>query len=678
MTDALALETGTTMVAILAIIALTAAAVAIYALIVRVPRPVGFSSQGPLCQLVLDGDLVKEVHGPMAAYLAGNADLDDVCLLFDPEEEHLRQSIGRLIKTGTRFDEVAKAADGDLVHVTGQPDGILARVTVYASSPISEALYDIQSQLEVLMQERDRLRRRLTSVPMAMMELDSNDREVWANKQFRALSNQVRAPQELVELMKTPYPEPVEVELPGGDTLWLKFVHRRSDDTKLVTAYPADDQMRAERNLNRFMASLTDTFAHLKVGLAVFDNERRLSLFNPALSAMFNMDAERLIARPSLREFLEALRQKRMVPETPDFTTWRDRITDLDETGDDVTFCEDWSLPSGQVLQVTGRPHPEGALAFLFEDITSSITLERRYRAEIEMGQGTLDSLPDAVAVVDTSGAMILANSAFEQMWQIETMAGLEAPTLNELLKVFEAVTEDNKVWKRLQRFVQSANDREETWTEAIHLKDGGLRYGRFSILASGSAMLLFRDHGSRASDTSDTVDLPAVPLNGSKANAAQQPKEASPAEHDQEDLGEPNGWSEVLRQRLDAFLSAREMVLETKEWELPDLDQTMRQKVRRMVWCLGVSATGFAQAGATVRLSAKQQDSQLTFEVQAIASKGVQASDRHSLAELVRNLGGNFNINEPDEDGKVRVVGTLPVRPDSEGQKDGKVLTAS
>ncbi|MHA3914381.1 PAS-domain containing protein [Halovulum sp. GXIMD14793] len=486
---------------VLAAMALVIAIIGAYLAYTKTPAQPRLDARDPLGQLIFDGDFLRESTGPFGAKLPRGAALDEVLTLFNPQEEHLCHSLQLLIETGTRFDEVAQAADGDLVHVTGQPDGILAEVTVHASSPISEALYDIQSQLEVLMQERDRLRRRLASVPLAMMELDSKGREVWANRRFRALCDQVRAPQELVTLMKSPASEPVEVDLPGGETHWLRIVHRTSGDTTLVTAYPADEQMRAENNLSRFMTSLTDTFAHLKVGLTVFDSERRLSLFNPAISDMFKLDPAALIARPSLREFLEALRQTRMLPEVRDFAQWRARLTELDDSLEGGVFQEDWSLPSGQVLRITGRPHPDGALAFLFEDITSALTLERRYRQEIELGQGALDALGDAVAVIDTSGTMILANAAFEQMWQVEESSGLDALTLNQLLSTFRKQARCDDVWIRLQRFVQSATNREESWTAKITLKNGAKRYGRFQLLSGGAAMLMFHDHENRAAE---------------------------------------------------------------------------------------------------------------------------------------------------------------------------------
>ena len=156
-------------------------------------------------------------------------------------------------------------------------------------------------------------------------------------------------------------------------------------------ALDADDLVAAEASLRRFVETLTETFAHLPIGLAVFDKNRRLGLFNPALTDLVKIDAVWLAGRPSLRDFLERLRETRQMPEQKDFASFRRKLGELEEGAREGTYEENWQLPSGKIFRVTGRPHPQGALAFLFEDISTSIMLERKYRSELELSQATLD-----------------------------------------------------------------------------------------------------------------------------------------------------------------------------------------------------------------------------------------------------------------------------------------------
>ena len=636
----------------------TSVLVVAYALGTRRDGQRGAGTLGPLLRVVLDGQQVASTTGALfqKSGKPPPKTVHDLLDIFDPQEEHIKTSITNLINTGTRFDEVVQCINDDLVHVTGKPSGMLAEVSIFASSPISEALYEIQSKLEVLMAERNQLRRRLSNVPMAMLEIDRDKREIWANKHFRTLCDQVRAPDELVRLMKIPSNKPVEVRLPGsGESHWMRIVHRQADDHTIVSAYPADDQHRAETNLRRFMGTLTDTFAHLKVGLAVFDSERKLTLFNPALSEIFNIDATLLIANPSLREFLEAIRQKRMVPEMRNFSEWRDRITALDETLGDGNFIEEWSLPSGQILQVTGRPHPDGALALLFEDITSSITIERRYRAEIEMGQGTLDSLPDSVAVIDTSGAMIFANIAFEKMWDIDGMSQLEAPTLTELIKVFTKSTKSDDIWTQLRRFVQSSEIERKIWSAEIPLANGNIRYARFSILPGGATMMLFRDHGNRSTDIDPLATDAAVPFApftgmGEHArldldlSAIELALSSDPSNSAQD-------WTAELLDRVRAFFAARHMTLETSKWNVQTNANVEKEQLRRLMWCLSVSAAGYGTAGSVLSLSGTQNDQALEIALVVHTNAANNRSeDFHKFKRMIADMGGELSI-EPSED---------------------------
>ena len=41
-------------------------------------------------------------------------------------------------------------------------------------------------------------------------------------------------------------------------------------------------------------------------------------------------------------------------------------------------------LPNGLTYRVRGRPHPNGALAFLFENISAEISLTRKFRTKLD------------------------------------------------------------------------------------------------------------------------------------------------------------------------------------------------------------------------------------------------------------------------------------------------------
>ena len=115
-------------------------------------------------------------------------------------------------------------------------------------------------------------------------------------------------------------------------------------------ALDADDLVAAEASLRRFVETLTETFAHLPIGLAVFDKNRRLGLFNPALTDLVKIDAVWLAGRPSLRDFLERLRETRQMPEQKDFASWRRKLGELEEGARDGHLRGELAAALGQDL----------------------------------------------------------------------------------------------------------------------------------------------------------------------------------------------------------------------------------------------------------------------------------------------------------------------------------------
>ena len=113
--------------------------------------------------------------------------------------------------------------------------------------------------------------------------------------------------------------------------LWFDlFESKNANDTQFY-ALPADSTVKAEDGLRAFMQTLTKTFAHLSTGLAIFDQERKLVLFNPALIDLTGLSPDLLTKRPSLPLFFDSLREGSMIPEPRDYKSWRNQITDIEE-----------------------------------------------------------------------------------------------------------------------------------------------------------------------------------------------------------------------------------------------------------------------------------------------------------------------------------------------------------
>jgi len=264
---------------------------------------------------------------------------------------------------------------------------------------------------------------------------------------------------------------------------------KASDGSTLMFAYHADPVVKAEEALRNFVQTLTKTFAHLPIGLAVFDRKRRLALFNPALSDLTLLEPAWLSEQPTLVSFLDKLRETGQLPEPKDYKSWREKFIALERAAEHGTYEETWTLPTGQTYRVTGRPHPEGAVAFLFEDISSEIGLQRQFRAELELGQSLIDAMPSSVAVFSSNGDLVMTNDAFAAFWGIDPREMLARYGADQAILLWKDACGPHPVWVRLAQYARDLRDRED-WSEDVPIPDGltlrinvtPLRRGAFQV----------------------------------------------------------------------------------------------------------------------------------------------------------------------------------------------------
>jgi PAS domain-containing protein len=307
----------------------------------------------------------------------------------------------------------------------------------------------------------------------------------------------------------------VQVAIPGlFDPQWYEVASVRRGTMTVHFAMDASNIIAAEEGRQKFIQTLTKTFAHLSAGLAIFDRDRRLVLFNPAFLDLTTLPADFLSQRPPVSAVLDRLRDLQMLPEPKDYSSWRDRVAALEAAAVRGTYAETWSLPSGRTYRVTGRPHPDGAIAFLFEDISDEIHLTRHFRSELETAQSVLDSLDEAVAVFSTAGTLTMSNAAYADLWGRGTAGLSELGFSGELDNwVTFARSHPSPVWDRLRLATADLRDRQR-WQDTVRLDDGRSLICRFQPLSGGASLVGFRPHIAetpRAVATESTRPLAVV-----------------------------------------------------------------------------------------------------------------------------------------------------------------------
>ncbi|MBK5928887.1 PAS domain-containing protein [Rhodobaculum claviforme] len=278
-----------------------------------------------------------------------------------------------------------------------------------------------------------------------------------------------------------------------GPPLWFDCTTRPdSDGQRIGFALPADAIVRAEAALQDLVKTLSRTFAHLPVGLAVFDRQRRLQIFNPALADLSTLPPEFLISRPGFEAFFDALRARQMIPEPRDYRAWREGLTEIERAAASGHYQEVWSLTGGQTYRVTGRPQPDGAVAFLIEDVSAEVSLTRRFRAEIETGQAVLDTLDEALAVFSPAGVLVMSNAAYAGLWGAAPDTLVGEIGVGEALRVWRAASHPSPHWAQLRTLIGAGGPR-RPWEGGVQLRDGRHLLCRIVPLNGGGTMVGFQ-----------------------------------------------------------------------------------------------------------------------------------------------------------------------------------------
>ena len=342
------------------------------------------------------------------------------------------------------------------------------------------------------------LRQITDDAPLPIWREDAGGAISWANRAYVTLAMQQAAEDvpigwPLPRLMAAAQTGRQSLALPAGRpaAVFDCAVSTQPDGGRIVYALPADTAAQAEQALESFVQTLGKTFAHLPIGLAIFDRQRKLQLFNPALTDLCNLPVDFLSARPGLFAVLDAMRERGMIPEPKDYKSWRQQMAALEQSAANGQYEETWALHSGLTYRVIGRPHPEGALALLFQDISDEITRARRMRADLELGQSVIDATDEAIAVFSSAGQLVMSNTAYARLWGHDPSGMVADQSLADLADRWRGACAPNHFWSLTEGYAASSGPR-EPWVSQARMNDGRSLRCRLAPLAGGATLVGF------------------------------------------------------------------------------------------------------------------------------------------------------------------------------------------
>lgn len=273
--------------------------------------------------------------------------------------------------------------------------------------------------------------------PHPVWEVNNYGVVTWANKSARAFNPRLFTSAQ----SSTPHVETkrrICIRSDAKPDAWLDITAIPTTTGVSYYATPADSEIAAHRNRQEFVTSLANTFAQLSTGLAIFNRQRCLVSFNPALLDMTGLDFATLSTRPDLFSFMDALRDMGIFPEPKNYPAWRERLDNLTQQNSTEQFQDLWCQPHGETIRVTGKPHSDGTIVFLFEDITKETLQVRRHRYQVDQFTHAFNRLNIGVALFDEGGACLHINEKCLGIW------GLDQTRINQNL----GIRDYTRIWR--------------------------------------------------------------------------------------------------------------------------------------------------------------------------------------------------------------------------------------
>ena len=387
--------------------------------------------------------------------------------------------------------QLAAIHPGDLAELRLNRNGDLCRIVLHDPATPDAGERHERLRLATYMQNLDVAFRH---APFGLSMTRNDGTTVWENRAFAKLPAPERSSLLPDPATVKPGQDPVtnRRSLPapdGGDELWFDISTVRIADDLFHYTNDVSKVIRAETVRREFVQTLTKTFANLTTGLAVFDREKRLALFNPALIDLTGLGAEFLSARPTLVSVFDTLRDRQVMPEPKDYTNWRKELGKMVASASDGFFEDTWALPWGLTYRVTGRPHPDGAIAFLFEDISEEVSLTRRFRAQLDLRQSVLDHLSEAVAVLSPDNMLLLCNTRFSDLLDLGPDDRLVEVPAAGLIDTCASLWPDTAFWSEARKRL-AAHALRTPLDAVLERPSGGRMRCRFTPLSGGSTML--------------------------------------------------------------------------------------------------------------------------------------------------------------------------------------------
>ncbi len=419
----------------------------------------------------------------------------------------MEQAVEALRTRGEAFSMCFTTLAGRPIEAQGRAIAGRAVLRLKDAGSVKSELVALVERHEALLNEVASLRTLIERLPSPVWTRDAAGRLTFVNAAYaRAVeaANAAAAVERRSELLDSAARENIARARAAGGAYAGRLPAvvagmRRSFDvldfrTETGSAGLAIDATEAE-TMRSALARMVDahrrTLDALSTGVAIFNAEHRLTFYNAAYRALWNLDASYLEQGPTDSAVLDALRAARKLPEERDFRQWKVQLHTAYSAVDAQE--QTWHLPDGRTLRVVTTPNPNGGVTYLFNDVTERLDLERRFEELIRVQGETLDNLAEGVAVFASDGRIRLYNSAFARMWRLSPQALEARPHIEALTALCRPLHGDDAIWQALRQVV-TAIDSREAIAGRLERRDGSVVDCGTVPLPDGATLVTFHD----------------------------------------------------------------------------------------------------------------------------------------------------------------------------------------
>ena len=170
----------------------------------------------------------------------------------------------------------------------------------------------------------------------------------------------------------------------------------------------------------------------LGTAFAIFDNKMKLYFYNNSFKNLWQLEPEFLDLAPSYPQFLDVIREHKMMPPVPDFKNYKEEeisvFSGIMDAKEDLLH-----LPDGRTIRRLRTAHPNGVI-FAYEDVSDRLATTRRLNELTAVQQNILDNLNDAVVIFGANQRLKFYNRSYLKLWGLNIEKMQDEPKIEEVV----------------------------------------------------------------------------------------------------------------------------------------------------------------------------------------------------------------------------------------------------